>query len=157
SVSVTFELRPDESQTKRIILAWYTANWAGGAYDEIKHFDETWNKNDYVLSRVDRHKRSTYEPNYTRRYKGPLDVIRVLATSQESLLKRILRWQQEVFDDKALPGWLRSALVDNLSQFAEDSTWAAPRGEIASWSKPLGAFQMIECPRTCAIVGCTAS
>jgi uncharacterized protein (DUF608 family) len=80
-----------------------------------------------------------------------------LAANHEALLQRVIRWQEIAFGEKSLPGWLRAALVDNLSQFAEDSVWAAPTEEIAEWSKPLGAFQMIECPRTCAIVGCTAS
>jgi uncharacterized protein (DUF608 family) len=157
SAAVGFDLAPGESKTIRFVLTWWVKDWLGGAYDEIKHFDETWTKNDFVLSRVDRHERSTYVPNYTRRYAGPIDVVRQIAKDHESLLQRIIAWQSEIYNDQSLPPWLRASLVDNLSQFAEDSIWAAPQGEIAAWSAPLGAFQMIECPRTCAIVGCTAS
>ena len=52
---------------------------------------------------------------------------------------------------------MRDALVNNLALFGEDSLWAAPTGPITEWAWPLGAFQMTECPRTCAIVGCIAS
>lgn len=157
SVAIPFRLKAGESKTVRIVLAWYVKDWLGGAYDEIKHFDETWTTNDFVLSRVGRKDRSTYVPNYTRLFDGPLPVVAKIAERHESLLERVIAWQSVIYGDKSLPVWLRAALVDNLSQFAEDSIWAAPEGEIADWSAPLGAFQMIECPRTCSIVGCTAS
>lgn len=157
SVAVPFQLEAGASKTVRIVLAWYVKDWLGGAYDEIKHFDETWTTNEFVLSRVGRKDRSTYVPNYTRRFDGPLAIVREVANRHESLLDRVIAWQSAIYADKSLPVWLRAALVDNLSQFAEDSIWAAPEGELADWAAPLGAFQMIECPRTCSIVGCTAS
>ncbi len=157
AAAAAFDLAPGQSKSVRFVLAWWVKDWLGGAYDEIKHFDETWTKNDFVLSRVDRHERSTYVPNYTRRFASPIEIVRYVAREHGPLLERIIAWQSEIFGDESLPVWLRSALVDNLSQFAEDSIWAAPEGEIAAWARPLGAFQMIECPRTCAIVGCTAS
>jgi uncharacterized protein (DUF608 family) len=157
AVAVPFELGAGETKTVRIALAWYAEDWLGGAYDEIKHFDETWKINDFVLSRVGRKDRTTYTPNYTRKYDGPIAVVRDVAQRHGSLLQRIIAWQSAIYADKTLPVWLRAALVDNLSQFAEDSIWATPDGELADWAAPLGAFQMIECPRTCSIVGCTAS
>jgi non-lysosomal glucosylceramidase len=157
SLAVPFEVEPNAEKTIRIVLAWHAKSWLGGAYDEIKHFDETWTTNDFVLSRVGRNERSTYIPNYTRIYDGPLAVVRDIAQRRQELLTRIIAWQSEIYTEDSLPVWLRSALVNNLSQFAEDSIWAAPVGELADWAAPLGAFQMIECPRTCAIVGCTAS
>jgi len=157
SAAVEFHLEPGEAKTVRFVLAWYITDWLGGAYEEIKHFDETWVKNEYTLSRTDRHARSTYYPEYTQRYAGPLDVVREIAVNHQALLERILAWQQEIYATQELPVWLRSALVNNLSQFAEDSLWAAPKDELAEWAAPLGAFQMTECPRTCAIVGCIAS
>lgn len=157
SVAVPFELEAGAKKTIRIVLTWYVKDWLGGAYDEIKHFDETWTTNEFVLGRVGRKDRTTYVPNYTRQFGGPVDVVREVAHRHESLLNRVIAWQSAIYGDKSLPVWLRAALVDNLSQFAEDSIWAAPDGELAKWASPLGAFQMIECPRTCSIVGCTAS
>jgi uncharacterized protein (DUF608 family) len=157
SAGVPFDLKPGEKKVVRFVLAWYATDWLGGAYDEIKHFDETWTKNDFVLSRVGRKDRTTYHPNYTLRFNGPLDVVHELVQHHQSLLSRVIAWQEKIFDNDSLPIWLRSALVDNLSQFAEDSVWAAPEGEIEKWSAPIGAFQLNECPRTCAIVGCVAS
>jgi uncharacterized protein (DUF608 family) len=157
SAAVPFDLKPGERKVVRFVLAWYAKDWLGGAYDEIKHFDETWVKNDFVLNRVGRKDRTTYHPNYTRRFSGPLDVVRELSRNHDSLLKRVIAWQNAIFHDDALPVWLRSALVDNLSQFAEDSVWAVPDGELKTWAAPVGAFQLNECPRTCAVVGCVAS
>ncbi len=157
SAAVPFDLKPGESKMVRFLLAWTVANWQGGAYDEIKHFDETWIKNEFTLSRTGRQDRTTYQPEYAARYPSPLDVVRDLAASHAARLKRIIAWQEEVYAENSLPVWLRAALVDNLSQFAEDSVWAAPTGELAGWAKPLGAFQLNECPRTCAVVGCIAS
>jgi len=157
SAAVEFDLQPGESHVVRFLLAWHTSHWKGGAYEEIKHFDETWTKNEFTLNRVDRHERSTYHPNYTTRFKGPLDVIRKVADEHTSLLDRILAWQSVIFDEESLPVWLRSALINNLHLIAEDSLWAAPKGELESWAAPLGAFQLTECPRTCSVVGCIAS
>lgn len=157
SAATPFDLSPDETQTIRFVLAWRLAEWTGGAYDEIKHFDETWLENEFTLSRAGCHERSTYYPEYLSRYDSAFDVVRQIAAEHGPLLQRIIAWQEEVYTSQDLPVWLRSALVNNLSQFAEDSLWAAPKGELADWAAPLGAFQMTECPRTCAIVGCIAS
>jgi len=157
SAAVKFSLEPKQVKVVRFVLAWHITDWKGGAYDEIKHFDETWVKNDFTLSKTDRHARSTYYPAYGVRFKGPLDVVRELAKSHTSYLERIIAWQQAIYDDDAVPIWLRAALVDNLSQFAEDSVWAMPVGETSDWAKPLGAFQLVECPRTCSVMGCIAS
>ncbi len=154
---VDFQLGPEEKKSVRFVLAWRVSHWLGGSYNEIKHFDETWTKNEYTLARFDRHDRSVYYPEYTSRYGVVLDVVAQLEAQHQDLLRRILAWQNVVFSDKSLPVWLQSALINNLSQFAENSLWAAPRGDTAAWAAPLGAFQMTECPRTCAIVGCIAS
>ncbi|MEX2172129.1 MAG: GH116 family glycosyl-hydrolase [Pirellulales bacterium] len=157
SAAVAFDLQPGEKKQVRFVLVWYITHWLGGAYDEIKHFDETWVKNEFTLGRYKREERSKYYPDFTRRYSGPLDVARELAERHAELLRRIVAWQQVIYSEQSLPVWLRAALVCNLSQFAEDSLWAAPEDDIAKWSAPLGAFQLTECPRTCSIVGCIAS
>jgi uncharacterized protein (DUF608 family) len=157
SASVQFALKPQETKVVRFVLAWYVGDFLGGAYDEIKHFDETWTKNEFTLAKTDRRARSTYHPEYTARYHSPLDVVKDLAATHESRLHRIIAWQEAIFGKKSLPVWLRAALVDNLSQFAEDSVWATPAGDIAAWAGPKGAFQLVECPRTCSVMGCIAS
>lgn len=157
SIAVDFHLQPGEKKIIRFVLGWYITHWLGGAYDEIKHFDETWVQNEFTLSRFARDQRSKYYPAFTRRFTGPLEVVRELAERHEELLRRVIAWQEVIYAEDSLPSWLRAALICNLSQFAEDSLWAAPEGDIAEWSAPLGAFQLTECPRTCAIVGCIAS
>ena len=157
SAAAAFSLRPGEKRAIRFVLAWRLSEWQGGAYNEIKHFDETWRENEFTLSRFARTDRTRYEPQYTLQYGSALEVVEQLSKEHESLLSRIVRWQQEVFAAEELPVWLRSALINNLALFAEDSLWAAPHGELSEWAAPLGAFQMTECPRTCAIVGCIAS
>ena len=157
SVAVDFKLAAGEKKTVRFILAWSISEWKGGKYNEIKHFDETWNVNEWTLSHSGREDQVTYQPIYTTRYDNTEEIVQDLATNHASLLKRILAWQQEVYITKELPIWLRDALVNNLALFGEDSLWAAPTGPLAEWAWPLGAFQMTECPRTCAIVGCITS
>ena len=68
-----------------------------------------------------------------------------------------MRWQEALFGATELPVWLRESLLNNLALFAEDSFWAAPRGKIADWAWPHGAFHMTENPRACSVVGCIAS
>jgi uncharacterized protein (DUF608 family) len=157
SASTAFALQPKEKKTIRFVLAWFVPEFTGGAYDEIKHFDETWTKNEFTLAKSDRHARSTYSPEYLNRYRGPLDVVQELAATHQTRLKRIQAWQEAIYAEQTLPIWLRAALIDNLSQFAEDSVWAKPEGELAAWAKPTGAFQLVECPRTCSVMGCIAS
>ena len=157
SAAVKFSLKPNENKTVKIVLAWYLTHWQAGNYNEIQHFDETWTKNEYILSKTDRRDHDIYYPMYTVRYNGPLDVAKELATKNETLLKRILAWQQAVFTQKGLPVWLKESLINNLALYAEDSLWVTPAGKIADWAYPAGGFQLTECPRTCAIVGCTAS
>lgn len=157
SATVKYRLAPSESKTVRFVLGWMVTDWKGGAYEEIKHFDETWAKNEFTLSKTGRFDRETYYPMYTTRYQNTLEVVQELARDHESLLRRVLSWQEALFARKELPIWLRDALLNNLALFAEDSLWAAPRGKIASWAAPLGAFHMTENPRACSIVGCTAS
>ncbi|MCC6492776.1 MAG: hypothetical protein IT424_07130 [Pirellulales bacterium] len=157
SAGVKYSLKPKQRKTVRFLLAWHVRDWQGGAYDEIKHFDETWVQNDFTLSKTDRFARSTYRPQYGEWFQGPIDVVRQLAASHQSRLARIIAWQEAIYADKSLPVWLRAALVDSLSQFAEDSVWAAPAAELSSWAAPVGAFQLVECPRTCSVMGCIAS
>ncbi|HMP05099.1 MAG TPA: GH116 family glycosyl-hydrolase, partial [Lacipirellulaceae bacterium] len=157
SAGVQFSLKPGESRIIRFVLAWFITDWEGGAYDEIKHFDETWVVNEFTLSKTDRHARTRYTPYYHQRFQGPLDIVRHFAQRHKADLARLIAWQQAIYDDDALPVWLRSALIDNLSQFAEDSIWATADGETAEWAGATGAFQLVECPRTCSVVGCIAS
>ena len=157
SAAVTFSLAPSETQTIRFVLTWYLTHWEGGSYNNIKHFDETWTKNEFILSKYNRHDRTTYYPMYTTRFDSSLAVFENVADQHQNLLQRIIDWQEEIFTYKSLPVWLREALLNNLALFAEDSVWAAPKGEIGHWAYPQGAYYMTESPRACAITGCTAS
>ena len=78
------------TQPKRcgLVLAWRVSHWLGGAYNEIKHFDETWVENEYTLSRFGRQDRSVYHPEYTSRYGVALDVVAQLEAQHDDLLRR---------------------------------------------------------------------
>lgn len=157
SCSVAIRLAANESKSYRFALAWHVKHWLGGAYNEIKHFDETWAENEVTLAKYARNERSRYVSKYTEWFDSPQNVLEKMEREHSTLLQRVIEWQSEVYSTPDLPPWLQSALINNLALFAEDSLWAAPTGDIAGWSSPTGAFQMTECPRTCAIVGCIAS
>ncbi len=59
-----------------------------------------------------------------------------------------------VYDEESLPVWLRDSLVNNLSLIAEDSYWAQARPPLGDWCFPLGAFGLLESPRSCPQMCC---
>ena len=130
SVAVDFELKSGESQTVRFLLVWHVPTW--GEYgDGMK------------LHRM-----------LTRVYPTIEHVIDFMANNHESLLKRILKWQQVVYGDKAYPDWLKDCLINSLSMITEDGYYAQPKAPLGDWCAPDGLFGMIECPRACPQIEC---
>jgi uncharacterized protein (DUF608 family) len=84
-----------------------------------------------------------------------VETARLLATGHESLLARILAWQQVIYAEKQLPIWLRDSLVNNLYMITETGLWAQAKPPLGNWVRPEdGLFGMIECPRECPQVEC---
>lgn len=135
SVAVDFELEPKKNKIIRFVLSWYSPYWRGGG----------------TLSSGGR----KYKHFYATKYKNALQVAKLLAQDHESLLSRVLAWQQVLYTDQTIPVWLRESLVNVLHLIAEDSMWAASGPPLADWCKPEdGFFALNECPRDCPQMGC---
>ncbi len=72
SVSVNFQLGPGEQKPVRFVLAWFAPMWIGEGPHTFTHM-------------------------YAARFKGALDVAQFLSRDHESLLRRVLAWQEVIF------------------------------------------------------------
>jgi uncharacterized protein (DUF608 family) len=120
SISVAYELKPDEEKVVRLVLAWFAPQWIG----EGEH---------------------TFSHMYAARYKDALDVARFLSREHDTLLARVLGWQEAIYGEGRLPVWLREALVNILYLFPVNSLWAEARPPVGPWCRPEdGLFGMLD-------------
>lgn len=135
SMAVDFSIEPGQERVIRLILAWFAPVWMGGGTMTAGG--------------------SAYTHMYARRYRSVLDVARWLARHHLSLLARILAWQQTVYADPDLPGWLGDALINVLHLITETSVWGQAKPPIGEWCRPEdGVFGMNESPRWCPQIEC---
>jgi len=136
SVAVDFALAPGESQVVRFVLAWFNACWKGGGHNSS---DEG----------------NTFTHMYALRYRSAAATALLLAQQHDHLLKRILAWQGEIYEDESLPGWLQDSLVNILHLITETGMWAAAEPPLPAWVRAEdGLFGMNECPRDCPQIEC---
>jgi len=155
SLAVDFILKPGVSQVFRFILAWYAPN--------IKGATKSWDGQDSVADGFLRN-RWIADPDegivhyfthmYAARFSNALEVARWMASNHDSLLKRIVAWQEVIYSDDVLPVWLRDSLVNNLALIAEDSYWFQARSPLGGYVFPEGAFALNESPRGCPHMSC---
>lgn len=119
SVAVDFDLPGNGSKTVRFLLAWY----------------QPW-RWDYNL----------YQNAYGLRFKSARDVAEAVARDSESLRRRVLAWQEIIYTDNELPGWLRDTLVNNFHLMAKAGHWVYPADHDRSWSGGHGLFSLTESP-----------
>jgi uncharacterized protein (DUF608 family) len=129
SVAVDFELGAHETRTSRFVLSWYAREWQG-------------------------EKTIRYQNIYATRFKDALAVARRMARDHGELLERIIAWQNSIYADPDLPGWLADSLINMLHMITEVSYWAAPRQPLPDIFFPDGLFAMNECPRGCPPIEC---
>jgi uncharacterized protein (DUF608 family) len=130
SLTVPFELGPSEATVIRVVLTWHAPLWKG----EGDH---------------------CFTPMYATRYPDSLATALFLARNHQTLLRRVLNWQQEIYAENTLPVWLRETLVNNLHLMTEVSLWAAAKAPIGSWCRPSdGLYAMSESPRECPQMEC---
>ncbi len=135
SLAIDFTLAPGEQTTIRFVLAWYCPEWLGGG----------------TMSAGG----NAYRHMYARRYYSVIDVAQFLALNHASLLPRILAWQNVIYADKGLPGWLQDTLINVLHLITETSVWAQATSPIGEWCRPEdGLFAMNESPRWCPQMEC---
>ena len=134
TLALDFRLAPGETTTRRVVLSWFAPNWnASGSPDG--------EGNDFAHM-------------YAAHYPNALTVARMLAAENDSLKKRVIAWQEEIYGDKQLPGWLADALVNNLHLIPETSVWGQANGSLSSFAKADGLFGLNECPRGCPQIEC---
>jgi uncharacterized protein (DUF608 family) len=136
SAAVDFSLAAGQEKVVRFLLTWCAADWKGGGAPAAKGSN-------------------TFTHMYAKRYPSPAATARLLAAKHESLLKRILAWQQVIYAEKQLPPWLRDSLINNLYMITETGLWAQAKPPLGKWVRPEdGLFGMIESPRDCPQVEC---
>jgi non-lysosomal glucosylceramidase len=129
-MAADIEVGANEEKIVRLVVAWYSPIWKG---EKTNYF-----------SRM-----------YTKRYKGAADVAKYIADNHESLLRRIISWQQAVYTADEYPLWLRESLVNIFHLTPKTGYWAVANKPIGDWCKEEdGLFGMSECPRECPQIEC---
>ncbi len=159
ALAVDFGLRPGERKIVRVILAWYSRQWNGAGRPALGRpgLGADYHYLVWYSARPHWRGKGTWMPGgnlythmYAARFNSVVDVARYLARSHESLLPRILSWQQAIYTSKEIPGWLQDSLINILHLITEDSLWAQAKSPIGNWCRPEdGLFGMIEDPRGC--------
>ncbi len=135
SIGVEFELVPRQEKTIRFVLAWHAPVFRGGG-TPLSGGKE-------------------YRHKYAEQYRDSYEVAEHLAANHESLLRRVLAWQQVIYSEKSLPPWLKESLINILHLIPEDGFWAQAGGPLGQWCKPEdGLWAMNECPRGCPQMEC---
>jgi non-lysosomal glucosylceramidase len=135
SVAADFEMEPGEERTVRFILSWHAPQWRGGGTMTSGG--------------------NAYRHMYAKHYPDARAVADDLTLRHESLLRRVLAWQAEVYGEDTMPVWLRDSLVNVLHLITETSVWAQAESPVGDWCDPEdGVFGMNEAPRTCPQIEC---
>ncbi len=139
SAAVDFALGPGETKVVRFLLTWHCPQWKGGGYN--------WREGPLAGN--------TYTHTYAKYYSSALEAAQLLAREHETLLRRILAWQEAVYAGQELPVWLRESLVNVLHVFTEVGLWPQARPPIPDWVRPDdGLFGLNESPRGCPDMEC---
>ena len=135
TLAAAYELAPGATTVRRFVLAWYAPKWnAGGApqADDGRLFTHM----------------------YAKHYQSAVEVAKLLAERHGELLKRVIAWQETIYQDQQIPGWLADCLINNLHLITETSIWGQGNGLLAGFGEQLGLFGLNECPRGCPQIEC---
>jgi non-lysosomal glucosylceramidase len=131
SVALDFILQPGESKTVHFVLAWFAPTW------------------DSVVGK-------TYQNKYVSRYQSAGEVAEYLACEHESLFRRILAWQDVIYSEKKLPGWLQDSLINVLAILTQNSFWMTST-DPGHWWGEQGLFCVNESLLSCPQQSCIAN
>ncbi len=158
SISVPFELEPDEHTVKRIFVTWHSPNWyANGHPDPANLAWLPWysegSESPVRLAQEDPAR--SYSHMYARLHPSAWDTMEHMVTHHDQLLTRILAWQAVIFDEPDVPEWLKDSLINILHLITETGLWAVGTPPIGEWCRPdQGLFAMNEDPRHCPQMEC---
>ena len=145
SLAVDFDLPAGGEKVVRFVLAWYSpfilgVQKSGAQLDRLKNAPGP--------------EINSYTSMYAARFRSALEVARRMAAEHTALLARVLAWQQSVYAEERLPGWMRDQLLNTLALIAEDSYWVQPRPPIGDFAFPMGVFGLNESSRDCPHMEC---
>ena len=136
SVAVDVSLAVGEAKAIRFVLAWHAPTWKGGGYNWASAGN-------------------TFTHMYAKHYPSALAAAQTLADNHDSLLRRVLAWQEVIYTENKLPVWLRDSLINVLYMITEDGHWAQALSPLPDWLKlEDGLWGMNECPRGCPQIEC---
>lgn len=136
SAAVDFELESGERKVVRFVLTWHGPQWKGGGYN--------WSQEG-----------RTYTHMYVKHCPTAAHAAFKLGEEHESLLRRILAWQEVIYTDPELPPWLQEVLVNNFHLITEVGLWAQAGPPIGDWCRPEdGLWALDESPRGCPQFEC---
>ena len=176
TVAVDFELQPKASQTIRFVLSWFCPNFQAeerAPFPGIKGVNDeaglAWyqsNEDDQPDTMTPERSKAHYDRRYwshsrlkhmyASRFDSALDVANHLARNHESLLRRILAWQEVIYAEEKLPSWLRDSLVNILAILAQESFWVQ-NADANHWWGPDGIFVVNESLLSCPQLACIAN
>ena len=145
SLAVDFDLPAGGEKVVRFVIAWYSpfilgVSKTGSQLDRLKNAPGP--------------EVNSYTSMYAARFRSALEVARRMAVEHASLLGRVLAWQQAIYAEERLPGWMRDQLLSTLALVAEDSYWVQPRPPIGDFAFPMGVFGLNESSRDCPHMEC---
>ncbi|NLG27182.1 MAG: hypothetical protein GX557_04690 [Chloroflexi bacterium] len=147
SVAVDYVLAAGEERVVRFVYAWHAPDWRGGG--RMAPTGQKWARYDGPEGG------NTYTHMYAARYPSAVAAASVLARRHASLLKRVLAWQQVLYEERSLPVWLRDALVNVLHLLTEDAVWAQVKPPVPDAIRiEDGVLGLNESPRSCPQIEC---
>ena len=124
SVAVDFELEPGGDRVIRFLIAWYAPQWIAGW---------PYGSNERRFTKM-----------YTTRFADAAEVADYGARNHVALIESVVAWQDVVYADESIPGWLRDGLVNSFHLIPECAFWASPRPPLGDWCFPDGVFSLVE-------------
>ena len=138
-LAMDFDLKAGKSKTIRVILSWYAPHWQSSGQVAVDDSGTT----------------DTHTHMYAKHYTSAMDAARKLSAKHDKLLKRVITWQEVIYQHKDMPGWLADSLINVLHLVPECSIWGQAKAPIGEWCKPEdGVFGLNECPRGCPQIEC---
>lgn len=155
SVAVDFALKPGEKRIIQFVLSWYApvwdANGTPGAGDVEPFAPFAAHQNSFTA------RNKSFRHMYTTIYNNATDAANYLVNNYDSLLHRILAWQEVIYTASDIPHWLGDALINNLMYLPRCSAWSQAIHPVGAWCRlEDGIFGMNEAPQNCPQMSCLA-
>jgi uncharacterized protein (DUF608 family) len=136
SLAVDFELGPQDTRVVSLVFTWHAPHWRAGGAPAVADTN-------------------LFTHMYAKYYTSALTTAQKLARQQAALLKRIIAWQEAIYSDAQLPGWLADALINIFYLVPECSIWGQAKQPLSTKFKVEdGLFALNECPRGCPQFEC---